>query len=52
MPPFVRSLSFNDATIDELAGHGLRVQDADDVLAGRPKFFFLIEMPDRGDVAV
>ena len=39
MPPYIRSLTFNDATIDELAGHGLRVQDADDVLAGRPKLF-------------
>lgn len=47
MPPFVAGLRFNDATIDELAGHGLRVQDADDVLAERPKFFLDRESKSR-----
>ena len=38
MPPFVAGLEFNDVTLEELAVHGLTLEDAEDVLAGRPKF--------------
>ena len=43
MPPFFVDLTYNDATVDELGGHGLIVEDAIEVFEGSPKFF-----PDRG----
>lgn len=43
MPPFFLDLTFNEATIEELGGHGLRVADAIEVFEGSPKFF-----PNRG----
>ena len=43
MPPFVLDLTFNAATREELARHGLNFGDALDVLDGSPKFF-----PDKG----
>ena len=37
MPPFVRRLGFNDASIDELFEHGLHPDDAHAVLSRNPK---------------
>ena len=39
MPPFVIDLAWNAATLDELAGHGLTLDDARATLAIQPKFF-------------
>ena len=43
MPPFIVELTYNQATIDELGGHGLRVADAIEAFESSPKFF-----PDGG----
>jgi uncharacterized DUF497 family protein len=39
VPPVVVELAWNAATLDELAGHGLSLDDAQTTLALRPKFF-------------
>ncbi len=39
MPPFVVDLHWNAATLDELAGHSLVLDDAYDTLTNKPKFF-------------
>lgn len=44
MPPFVIELAWNAVSLDELAAHGLTLDDAHAVLQIRPKFF-----PNRGN---